>query len=154
MDKDFWHDLYPTSETRRRLFRATILRIYLPIGVAALIAIGIGAAAFATARGGDPAHPAQLAILVLAAGLLAAGFVAWLIILESIWRIENVMRRLPEFTGWMRLHFILGARSWKRGANTVKRSADSVLRLFSQRAHGSGWAPLRRRYGRRADPDE
>jgi hypothetical protein len=138
MDRNFWHDLYPTSETRKRFSRSSALWIYLPIAAGALIA-GVAAVAVLVFVPRDSsaawAQWAQLATIILAAALLVTGFISWLVILASIWGLRDLLRALPDFTSRMRLRFIFGARSWKRGLNTVKRSAAAVSRVLSPDPH-------------------
>ncbi len=154
MDRNFWRDLFPMSETRRRLSRSSFLWIYLPILASALIAVGIAVAVLGFAPGDGFAQGAELATIILAAALLVTGFVSWLVILASIWGLRDLLAILPDFTSRMRLRFVIGAKSWKRGANAVKRSAVAVSRFFSvEKRSGSRWEEQLRSNRRRGDRD-
>jgi hypothetical protein len=155
MNRNFWHDLYPTSETRKRLARSSLLWIYLPIAVGALLAVAVAVAVLGLAPRASPAgwaHWAELATVILAAALLVTGFIAWLAILTSIWGLRDLLGKLPDFTSRMRLRFILGTRSWKRGLNAVKHAAAVVSQAISpgpqsgrpRTAAGDGTAAERR----------
>jgi peptidoglycan biosynthesis protein MviN/MurJ (putative lipid II flippase) len=117
--------------------------IYLPIAASALVAVGIALAVLGSISGSGPAgweHWAQLATIILAAGLLAAGFASWLILLTSIWGLGDLLKILPDFTSRMRLRFVTGARSWRRGFHAFKRSAAAISRFFSAPPRtGGGW---------------
>jgi len=131
MDRKFWRDLYPMSETRRRFSSSSVLWIYLPIAASALIAIGIAIAVLGTPPGDGFAHTAELATIVLAAVLLVAGFLSWLALLASIWGLGDLLEVLPVFSSRMRLRFVVGARSWKRAFTGIKRTAAGISRFFS-----------------------
>jgi hypothetical protein len=155
MNRNFWRDLYPMSETRRRLSRASFLWIYLPIAASALLAVGIAIAVLGFKPGDGIEDWSQLATIVLAAALLVTGFVSWLVILASIWGLRDLLDILPDFTSRMRLRFVVGARSWKRGLNTVKRSSAAVSRFFSpDKRDQSWWEGQLRKSRRRGDRDE
>jgi F0F1-type ATP synthase membrane subunit c/vacuolar-type H+-ATPase subunit K len=131
MDRNFWRDLYPISETKRRFAHYSYLWIYLPIGAAAVIAVGIAAAVLGSVTGEGIAHDAQLATVAMAGALLAAGFLAWLVILALLWGVGDVLRILPALSGRVRLRFVTRARSLKRTFIGVKRTAAAVARFFS-----------------------
>src|SRR4030042_3294222 len=123
MDRNFWRDLYPISETRRRLNPPAFLCISLPIAATALIAVGIAIAVLGFTPGDGFANWAQTATIVLAAALMVTGFVSWLAILASIWGLRDLMGHLPDFASQMRLRVVIRARSLERGINTVQHSA-------------------------------
>jgi hypothetical protein len=155
MDRKFWRDLYPISETRRRLNRSSFLWIYLPIAATALIAVGIAVAVLGFTPGDGFTQWAQTATIVLAAMLMAAGFVAWLIILASIWGLRDLMGDLPDFTSQMRLRVVIRARSLKRGIITFKRAVAAISRFFSPgKRSGSRWEEPLRQSRRREKSDE
>jgi hypothetical protein len=131
VERNFWRDLYPVSETRRRLRRASWLWIYLPIAASALVAAGIALALFGSQPGDGLEQSAQLATIILAGLLLAAGFVSWLILLASISGLADLLEKLPFYSSRMRLRFVIGARSWKRSVTGIKRTAAAIARFFS-----------------------
>jgi hypothetical protein len=144
MDRNFWRDLYPISETKRRFSRSSFLWIYLPIGASALIAVGIAVAVLGTVRGDEISQQAQLATIAMAAVLLAAGFFSWLFLLGSIWGLNDLLGVLPVFTSRMRLRFVIGARSWKRRISGIKRAAAAVSRFLYPEKR-DGLSPLEKR---------
>jgi hypothetical protein len=131
VERNFWRDLYPVSEARRRLRRASWLWIYLPIAASALVAAGIALALFGSQPGDGFEQSAQLATIILAGLLLVAGFLSWLILLVSISGLTDLLERLPVYSSRMRLRFVVGARSWKRTVTGIKRAASAVSRFFS-----------------------
>jgi hypothetical protein len=133
MDRNFWRDLYPISETRRRFARYSFRRIYLPVGAGVLVAAGIAAAVLAAAPGEDFSQTAQLATIAMAFALLGAGFVAWLFILGSLWGLNGILEILPVVSARMRLRFIIGARSYRKTINAIKHIAAAVFRALSPR---------------------
>jgi hypothetical protein len=141
MNKDFWRDLYPMSETRRRFSRSSRLWIYLPVAAAVLLAAAAAVALLVSVPVSGPAHEGQLATIVLAAGFLAAGFVSWLAILACVWGLGDLLDVLPALTSRMRLRFVVGARSWRRGIYAFKRTTAAVARFFSPQRRQ---APIRR----------
>lgn len=136
MDRNFWRDLYPISDTRKRLSRSSFLWIYLPIGAGALLAIVIAAAVLTSRPEDGYSQGAQLATVAMAFILLAAGFASWLVILLLIWELNDLLDVLPALAGRMRLRFVIGARSWKRRISGVKRIAAGVFRFFSPKKSG------------------
>ena len=146
MDKNFWRDLYPTSETRRRFARTSWRWIYLPIAASALVAVGIAAAVLVSTPGGGFPQSGQLATIVLAGMLLAAGFFAWLVILACLWGLNDVLEILPVFTSRARLRVVIGARAWKRRISGIKRIAAAVFRFFSpgKRSGPFPWEKMKR----------
>jgi hypothetical protein len=144
MKRNFWRDLYPVSETRRRFARSSFWQIYLPIIAAALVAVGIAVAAIGFTRGGDFTESGQLATIILAGGLLAAGFLSWLVLLACLWGLNDVLDVLPVFTGRIRLRMISGSRVWTRNIYGVQRAAEAVFRFFRIRPAPPD-LPLRRR---------
>jgi hypothetical protein len=131
MKKEFWRDLYPISETRRRLSRSSWVWIYTPIAASVFIAVGLAVAILGSTPGDGFMQGGQLAAIILAGGMLAAGFLAWLAILACLWGIGDVLLALPALTTRIRLRFITGARFWKRSIHAVKRTASAVLMYFS-----------------------
>lgn len=131
MRRDFWRDLYPISETQRRFARATAVWIYLPIGVFTLIALAAAAAAIAGAVGNGLNQWAQLATIILAAALLAAGFAVWIILLAAIGGLEDLLETMPFFTSRLRLRVVTIARAGRRTLNEIRRAIAFVEGLFS-----------------------
>ncbi|MBN2084406.1 MAG: hypothetical protein JW748_04215 [Anaerolineales bacterium] len=156
MDRKFWRDLYPMSETRRRFTQSSWAWIYLPIGASILIAAWLAVAILGFAPEDGYMQGGQLATIILAGGMLAAGFFSWLVILVCLWGVGDVMRALPALTTRMRLRFVTGADTVKRMIHTVKRTAASVLRIFSpNKIVGlNRWPPSSQRSGRRKLRDE
>jgi hypothetical protein len=144
MKRDFWRDLYPVSETRRRFARSSFWQIYFPIIAGALVAVGIAVAAIGFTRGGDFTRSGQVATIILAGGLLAAGFLSWLAILACLWGLNDLLDVLPVFTGRIRLRMISGSRVWKRNIYGVQHAAEAVFRFFRIRPAPPD-LPLRRR---------
>jgi hypothetical protein len=140
MDRNFWSDLFPISETRRRLSQSAFRRIYLPIGAFALIAVVLAAAVLGSDPGDGFSHAAQLATAVMAMTLLAAGFVAWLCILAAVWGLNDALEILPAITSRTRLRFVIVVRSWRRRILGVRRIAASAFRILSP-AGKTGAAP-------------
>jgi hypothetical protein len=130
MKRDFWHDLYPVSETRRRFARSSFRQIYLPILLGALLAVGLAVAVVGFAPGGDYTQSSQLATIVMAIGLLTGGFLAWLAILACLWGLADALEALPRLTGVMRLRIIPAARIWKRNIHAAERAAAVVFRFL------------------------
>jgi hypothetical protein len=130
MNRNFWHDLYPVSETRRRFARSSFWQIYFPVIAGALLAVGLAVAVIGFAPGGDFTQGGQLATIVLAAGLLAAGFLAWLILLACLVGLGETLAVIPALTSRMRLRVIPVARVWKRNIHFVERAAAAVFRFF------------------------
>ena len=151
-EKHFWSDLYPAAETRRRLSRSSWVWIYLPIAASILAAAGAAVAVFGVLPDGGFEHPAHLATIILAAGLLAAGFVFWLAILICLWGINETLEVLPTLTSRLRWRSILIARSWKRGIHSIRRTAAAVLGFFFPERYQARnpWTPPRGRRGKRA----
>jgi F0F1-type ATP synthase membrane subunit c/vacuolar-type H+-ATPase subunit K len=131
MDRNFWRDLYPVSETRRRFAHSSYLWIYLPVAAAGLITAGIAAAVLGSVTGEGIARDAQLATVAMAMALLAAGFIAWLVILALLWGLGDILGVLPVISGRVRLRFVTRARSLRRTIYGVKRTAAAVYRFFS-----------------------
>ncbi len=131
MKKDFWRDLYPISETRRRLSRSSWVWIYVPIAASVLIAAGLAVAILVSTPGDGVMQGGQLAVILLAGGMLAAGFLAWLAILACLWGLGDVLQALPALTTRIRLRFVTGARFWKRAIHAVKRTVAAVSVFFS-----------------------
>ena len=131
MNRKFWRDLYPMSETRRRLNQSSWVWIYLPVAASILIAAGLAVAILGFAPQDGYLLGGQLATIILAGGMLAAGFLSWLAILACLWGVGDVIRALPNVTTRMRLRFVAGAHAVTRTIHTVKRTAASVLRFFS-----------------------
>ncbi len=154
MDRNFWRDLYPVSETRRRFARRSLLWIYLPVGAAVLLAVAAAAALLVSGAANGSEHDAQMATVVLAAGLLAAGFVSWLAILISLWGIGDALDVLPALGGRVRLRFVSGARMWKRGILSVKRTVAAAARFFSPAKTAGIRMPPGRTQGRKEKRDE
>ncbi len=156
MDRNFWRDLYPMSETRRRLSRSSWVWIYLPIAAAVLVAAGLAVLIFGFAPGDGFMQGGQLATIILAGGMLAAGFLSWLAILACLWGLGDLMETLPALTTRMRLRFVTGARSWKRTIYTVKHAAGAVLRFFTPEKSKEffHWPSAARKGGRRDARDE
>jgi hypothetical protein len=156
MDRNFWRDLYPMSETRRRLSRSSWGWIYLPIAAAVLVAAGLAIVIFSSAPGDGFLQGGQMATIILAGGMLAAGFLSWLVLLACLWGLGDLMQTFPALTTRMRLRFVTGARSSRRTIYTVKRTAAAVLRFFSP-DKGAGffrWPSAKRGSGRRDARDE
>jgi hypothetical protein len=156
MDKNFWRDLYPTSETHKRFARSTLLRIYLPIGAAILFFAGIAVAVLASSPGDGLSQSAQLATTVMAAVLLAAGFLSWLLILVFLWGLYDVLEVLPVITSRVRPRFVIAARSWRKRINGVRRISAAVFRFLSPARNEAAGRPETRwktfrREGRRDD---
>ncbi|MGB7539490.1 MAG: hypothetical protein WBM17_13205 [Anaerolineales bacterium] len=131
MGRNFWRDLYPMSETRKRLSRSSWVWIYLPIAAGVLIAAGLAITILVSAPGDGFMQGGQLATIILAGGMLIAGFLSWLAILACLWGLGDLARVLPALTTRMRLRFVAGARSWRRAIYAVKRTAAAVMRFFS-----------------------
>jgi hypothetical protein len=149
MRRNFWRDLYPISETRRRFTRATALWIYLPIGLGALAAIAAAIAVIATVPGSGLERWAQAATIVLASVLIGTGFAAWLLLIAAIGELEDLMEVMPFFTSRLRLRVVTGARWWNRTLNDVRRSIASLIEFFSP-AQRAGIVPWRKRMKRTA----
>jgi hypothetical protein len=143
MNRNFWRDLYPVSETRRRLARSSWIWIYLPIAAGFLIAACLAAVLLGSAPGDGYLQNGQLATIILAGGMLAAGFLGWLAILAALWGLGDLMQSLPMLTTRVRVRFVNDARLWKRNIHGVKRTAAAVTRFFSRgkRAGTPRWAP-------------
>jgi hypothetical protein len=156
MDRNFWRDLYPMSETRKRLSRSSWVWIYLPIGASVLIAAGLAITILGSTPGDGLVQGGQLATIILAGGMLAAGFLSWLVLLACLWGLGDVMQALPALTARMRLRFVTGARSSRRTIHAVKRTAAAVSRFFSsdQSKGLYRWPPPPRGSGRRKIRDE
>jgi hypothetical protein len=156
MDRNFWRDLYPMSETRKRLSRSSWVWIYLPIGASVLIATGLAIIILGSAPGDGYMQGGQLAAIILAGGMLIAGFLSWLAILVCLWGLGDLVQVLPVLTTRMRLRFVAGARSWRRAIYAVKRSAAAVMRFFSpdQEKELIRGSPPSRESGRRKMRDE
>jgi hypothetical protein len=154
--RNFWRDLYPLSETRRRFSRSSYLWIYLPIAASALVAVGAAIALLGFVPGNGFELGGQLAAIILAAVLLAAGFLSWLVILAFLWGLNDLLEILPALTSRMRLRFVIGARSWKRGFTTVKRTSAAISRFFSPKESDgkSLWKIPMQRSRRRGEKDE
>jgi hypothetical protein len=131
MRRNFWKDLYPISETRRRFARSTAVWIYLPIGIGALIAIAAAVAVIGGVPGSGLNQWAQAATIVLAGVLLGAGFAIWLLLVAAIGGLEDLMAVMPFFTSRLRLRVVTGARWWNRTLNEIRRSIISVTGFFS-----------------------
>jgi hypothetical protein len=155
MDKQFWRDFHPVSETRRRFSQSSWLWIYAPIGASALLAVGTAVAVLGSISANGFEHTARLATIILAAGMLTAGFISWLAILAFLWGLDDVLSDLPAFTGRMRLQFVLISRSWRRGIQAVKRTAVALSRLLSpaKREAEGRWMPPSRGRRRRGARD-
>jgi hypothetical protein len=156
MNKDFWRDLYPRSETRRRLSRSSWVWIYLPIAASVLIAAGLAVATLVSNPGDGFMQGGQLAVIILAGGMLAAGFLFWLAILACLWGLGDILQTLPALTTRIRLRFVTGARFWKRTIHAVKRTAEAVS-IFLSPDLGKGLhraSPHPRDSGRRKLHDE
>jgi hypothetical protein len=156
MGRNFWRDLYPMSETRRRLSRSSWVWIYLPIAAAVMIAAGLAVLIFSSAPGDGFMEGGQLATIILAGGMLAAGFLSWLAILACLWGLGDLLETLPALTTRMRLRFVTGARSWRRTIFSIKHAAAAVLRFFTPEK-GRGffhWPSAARKGGRRDARDE
>jgi len=144
------------SETRRRLSRSSWIWIYLPIAASILLAAGLAVLILGSVPEDGFSLGGQLATIILAGGMLAAGFLSWLAILACLWGLGDVLRGLPALTTRMRLRFVTGARSWKRTIHTVKRAGASVLGFFSHDRNRAmnRWPPPSRGSGRRKSRDE
>lgn len=151
MDRNFWRDLYPMSETRRRLSRSSWIWIYLPIAASILLAAGLAVLILGSAQEDGFSLGGQLATIILAGGMLAAGFLSWLAILACLWGVGDVIRVLPALTTRMRLRFVTGAQAVKRIIHAVKRITAFVSRFFSpDKTEGlNRWPPSPQRSGRR-----
>jgi hypothetical protein len=143
MNRNFWRDLYPVSETRRRLARSSWIWIYLPIAAAFLAAACLAAVVLGSASGDGYLQNGQLATIILAGGMLAAGFIGWLTILAALWGLGDLLELLPALTTRVRVRFVSGARLLERNIHTAKRTAAAVSRFFSRekRAGAPRWAP-------------
>lgn len=143
MSKMFWRDFNPASEARKDFERASWWRIYLPVAASALIAVGAAVVVLGVVPGDGLEQAGQLATIILAAGMLAAGFIAWLVILTCLWNLGDGLKILPAFTSRMRLRFVLIARSWKRHLHGVRRAAAAVSRFLSPEKEEAkeGWTP-------------
>ena len=152
MDRNFWRDLYPMSETRRRLSRSSWVWIYLPIAAAVIVAAGLAILILGSAPGDGFLQGGQLATIILAGGMLVAGFLSWLVLLACLWGLGDLLQTLPAFTSRMRLRFVTGARSVRRTIYTVKRTAAAVMRFFSpDKGQGFFRRPSATRRGGRKD---
>jgi len=131
MRRDFWRDLYPISETRRRFGRATALWIYLPVGLAALIVLAVAAAVFVGGPSGGLSRWSQTVTIVFTVVLLAAGFAALLLLLAAIGALEYLLEVLPFFTSRVRLRVVAGARWGNRALNKAQHSIEYLTGFFS-----------------------
>ena len=143
MNRNFWRDLYPVSETRRRLAQSSWVWIYLPIAAGFLIAACLAVVLLGSAPGDGYLQFGQLATIILAGGMLAAGFLGWLAILAALWGLGDLVQSLPMLTTRVRVRFVNNAHMWKRNILAVKRTAAAVSRFFSrkERAGSPRWAP-------------
>jgi hypothetical protein len=143
MNRNFWRDLYPVSETRRRLARSSWVWIYLPIAAGFLIAACLAAILLGSGPGDGYLQTGQVATIILAGGMLAVGFLGWLVILAALWALGDLMQLLPMLTTRMRVRFVNDARLLKRNIHTVKHTAAAVSRFFSRNKHAGAarWTP-------------
>jgi hypothetical protein len=126
-------DLIP--ETRTRLARSAALRIYLPIGVAALVALGLVVGIAAGGGGGRMQAWSQLAVVLMAAMLIGAGFAALVILTAAAVGIGKLVDILPRFSVRMRKYTALAARETLRASDLVTKP---VFLVAETRAMGAG----------------
>jgi hypothetical protein len=130
MRRDFWRDLYPISETRRRFARATAIWIYLPIGTGALIALAAAAALIVGSAGSSLSSWAQIATILFTVLMIVAGFAICLLLLAAIGGLELLLETLPFFSSRVRLRVVTGARAIRRGLNGIRGSVAFLDGIF------------------------
>lgn len=130
MRRDFWRDLFPISETQRRFARASAAWIYLPIGIGALVALAAAAAVIVGGAENGLARWAQIATILFAFLLIAAGFAVFLLLLAAIGGLELLLEALPFFSSRVRLRVVTFARAARRTLNDIRRSIAFVDGLF------------------------
>lgn len=148
MRRDFWRDLYPISETRRRFTRATAMWIYLPIGVGALIALAAAAVLIAGSAGSGLSSWAQIATILFTVLMIVAGFAICLVLLAAIGGLELLLKTLPFFSSRVRLRVVTGARAIRRGLNRIRGSVafmDGIL-FSGGKVASEVWRKLGGRY--------
>lgn len=108
-------------DSRRRFQRATVIWIYLPICLSALLALGLLISLTAASGGGNLESLSQVAIVILAVILLAAGFTVLVFCIAAAFGIGLLVDLIPRHTDRLRWTTARVARTTHTLSNAVAR---------------------------------
>jgi cell division septal protein FtsQ len=120
-------------ETRKRFMRATALWIYLPVCAGVLAALGLMIGITAGGSGGRMQAWSQLATVLMAAMLIAAGVAGLIFLVTAAIGIGMLVDRLPRYSVRMRRVTTLAARQTRRASDLA---AEPFLFLAEVQAMG------------------
>jgi hypothetical protein len=128
-------DVFPFLDTRKRLEAAAFGWIYLPIGAAVVVVVGLLIALFADGSGNPIGTWSELATIVLGAALAGFGIAAFIAFAALAWGTGWLVNWLPNYSTRVRVFSSLAAYRVRKTANRVVEpliSASSTLAVIQR----------------------
>jgi hypothetical protein len=127
MQRNVMNDIYPVSEARRRFAAECWRWIYLPVIACLAVVVGIVLAMAGSSGGYGFGLWAQLATIVFAGFLIAAGLFVLPLLLAFVWVAAELLDVLPIFTVRMRMGMVIYSYRLRK----ISRGIHRIAGLFS-----------------------